>query len=204
MSRKKREKNEDKQRFAIDQRLALLRRFQCITETGVTAKGEVAALVNGFELPVAELLESGLLDWLDEAQIAVVFASLVFEERKNDLYRRLPPNVLGSHRADVEQVVGRLVLAEKELGLPPSIRPPNFKIGAVVAAWCRGAGFDDLRDLTTTPNGDLVRVMRLTVQVLRQLRSAIPPRSPLATRLDRARELLNRDEVDAARQLSLG
>jgi superfamily II RNA helicase len=204
MSRKKRERNAEKQRFAIDQRLQLLRRFQCITETGVTAKGEVAALVNGFELPVAELLESGLLDWLDEAQLAVVFASLVFEERKNDLYRRLPPNVLGPHRADVEQVVGRLVLAEKELGLPASIRPPNFKIGAVVAAWCRGAGFDELRDLTTTPNGDLVRVMRLTVQVLRQLRSALPPRSPLALQLDRARELLNRDEVDAARQLSLG
>ena len=204
MSRKKRERNAEKQRFAIDQRLQLLRSLQCITETGVTPKGEVAALVNGFELPVAELLESGLLEWLDEAQLAVVFASLVFEERKNDLYRRLPPNVLGPHRADVEQVVGRLVHAEKELGLPPSIRLPNFKIGAVVHAWCRGAGFDDLRDLTTTPNGDLVRVMRLTVQVLRQLRSALPPRSPLALQLDRARELLNRDEVDAARQLSLG
>jgi superfamily II RNA helicase len=204
MSRKKREKNAEKQRFAIDQRLQLLRQLQCITETGVTPKGEVAALVNGFELPVAELLESGLLEFLDEAQLAVVFASLVFEERKNDLYRRLPPNVLGPHRADVEGVVGRLVAAEKELGLPPSIRLPNFKIGAVVHAWCRGAGFDELRELTTTPNGDLVRVMRLTVQVLRQLRSAIPPRSPLALQLDRARELLNRDEVDAARQLSLG
>ncbi|HZL99738.1 MAG TPA: DEAD/DEAH box helicase, partial [Planctomycetota bacterium] len=204
MSRRKRERNEEKQRLAIDRRLQLLRRFECITPTGVTAKGEVAALVNGFELPVAELLESGLLEWLDEVQIAVVFAALVFEERKNDLYRRLPPQVLGPHRADVEQVVGRLVLAEKELGLPPSIRPPNFKIGAVVDAWCRGGGFDELRDLTTTPNGDLVRVMRLTVQVIRQLRSAIPPRSALATRLDRARELLNRDEVDAARQLSLG
>ena len=204
MSRKKRERNAEKQRFAIDQRLQLLRRLECITETGVTPKGEVAALVNGFELPVAELLESGLLEFLDEAQLAVVFASLVFEERKNDLYRRLPPNVLGPHRADVERVVERLVAAEKELGLPPSIRVPNFKIGAVVHAWCRGAGFDELRELTTTPNGDLVRVMRLTVQVLRQLRSAIPPRSPLALQLDRARELLNRDEVDAARQLSLG
>jgi hypothetical protein len=46
--------------------------------------------------------------------------------------------------------------------------------------------------------------MRLTVQAPAQLRSAIPPRSPLALQLDRARELLNRDEVDAARQLSLG
>jgi hypothetical protein len=46
--------------------------------------------------------------------------------------------------------------------------------------------------------------MRLTVQLLRQLRSAIPRHGTLALLLERARDLLNRDEVDAARQLSLG
>jgi superfamily II RNA helicase len=204
MSRRKREKNEAKQRQAIDLRLQLLRNLGYITETGVTAKGDVAAVINGFELPVTELLESGLLEWLDEKQIAVVFAALVFEERKNELFRRMPPSLLGEHRKDVEAVVGRLITAEKELGIPPGIRPPNFKIGAVVQAWCDGAHFDDMRDICTSPNGDLVRVMRLTVQLLRQLGSALPRRGTLALLLDRARDLLNRDEVDAARQLSLG
>ncbi|MHC5210227.1 MAG: DEAD/DEAH box helicase [Planctomycetota bacterium] len=204
MSRKKREKNEEKQRAAIDLRLKLLRNLGYITDDGVTAKGDVAAVINGFELPVTELLESGLLEWLDERQIAVVFAALVFEERKNELFRRMSPGILGAHRKDVEAVVGRLVAAEKDLGIPPSIRPPNFKIGVVVQAWCEGAAFDDMRDVCTSPNGDLVRVMRLTVQLLRQLRSALPRDSTLSLLLDRARDLLNRDEVDAARQLSLG
>jgi superfamily II RNA helicase len=204
MSRKKREKNAEKQRQAIDRRLELLRRLDYITGQGVTAKGDVAAVINGYELPVTELLESGLLDWLQPEQIAVVFAALVFEPRKSELFRRMPLGLLGAHRRDVEEVVARLILAEKELGIPTTVRVPNFKIGAVVQAWCQGAGFNDIRELSTAPNGDLVRVLRLTVQVLRQLRSAVPADTPLATLLDRARDLLNRDEVDAARQLSLG
>jgi superfamily II RNA helicase len=204
MSAKKREKNAQKQREAIEARLRLLRTLGYITDTGVTPKGDVAAVINGYELQVAELLESGLLEWLNEVQIAIVFASLVFEERKNELFRRLPPNVLGEHRRDIERVVENLIRQERELGIPPSVRPPNFRIAAAVNAWCQGKGFADMREHCTAPNGDIVRVFRLTVQLLRQLRSAVPPRSPLAVLLERSRELLNRDEVDAARQLSLG
>jgi len=74
----------------------------------------------------------------------------------------------------------------------------------VVHDWCRGVSFADMRENTTAPPGDLVRVMRLTVQLLRQLRGALPRQAPVIKVIDRARDLLNRDEVDAARQLSLG
>jgi superfamily II RNA helicase len=204
MSRKRREKNEQKQREAIDRRMTLLRDMGYVTDDGVTEKGRMASVINGYELQVVELYDSGLLDWLDEVQMAIVFAALSFEERKNDLFRRLPPSAMGSHRKDVERVVGRLVAAERDLGIPGTIKLPNFKIGIVVRDWCRGASFADMHDQTTAPSGDLVRIMRLTVQLLRQLRGALPRNSPLVKTLDRARDLLNRDAVDAARQLSLG
>jgi superfamily II RNA helicase len=204
MSKKRREKNEAKQREAIDRRMTLLRELGYVTDEGVTPKGKMAAVINGFELPVVELYDSGLLEWLDETQLAVVFAALTFEERKNDLFRRLPPSVMGPHRKDVERCIGRLVSAERECGIPASIKAPNFKIGIVVRDWCRGSNFADMRDQTTAPSGDLVRIMRLTVQLLRQLRGALPRGSPLIATLDRSRDLLNRDAVDAARQLSLG
>jgi superfamily II RNA helicase len=204
MSRRKQEKNEQKQRSAIDRRLALLNERGYITSEGTTAKGQLAASINGYELQVVELYESGLLEWLDEIQIAIVFAAICFEERKNDLFRRLRPGIMGSHRKDVENVIGDLIRHERNLHIPPTIKPPNFKIGIVVHDWCEGASFDDMSDHTTSPNGDLVRVMRLTVQLLRQLRSSLPANSPLIQNIDRARDLLNRSEVDAARQLSLG
>jgi superfamily II RNA helicase len=204
MSKKKREKNEEKQRHAIALRLQLLHSLGYITEEGVTEKGKIAAVINGYELPIAELVESRVLEYLDEMQLCIVLAGLVHEERKNELHRRLPPAALGESRRDIEQVVGRLVEKEHALGLPASIRPIDFRLGSAVAAWCHGAGFEELREHTTAPPGDLVRVMRLTVQLLRQLRAALPRTSPLVPLLDRARDLLNRDEVDAARQLSLG
>lgn len=204
MSRKKREKNEQKQRLAIDRRLELLRELDYITDEGVTPKGELAARINGYELQVTELFDSGLLEWLDEIQLAIVFAAICFEERKNDLFRRLPTKVMGSHRKDVERVIDTLVAKEKELAIPPTVRPPNFKIGIVVHHWCRGDSFADMSEDTTAPNGDLVRVMRLTVQLMRQLRQSLPEKHPLMPIVDRARDLLNRSEVDAARQLSLG
>ena len=212
MSRKKREKNELRQRQAIRRRLQLLEDLGYITlgpgsTGGVTEKGRVAAAINGFELPITELLLSGLLEWLDEIQLAVVFASIVFEERKNDLFRRLPPKLMGEHRRDVERVIDTLVRKEKELAIPHSIKMPNFKIGVVVQQWCLGRDFDALADDTTAPAGDLVRTMRLAVQLLRQSRHALPPelrKGKLPMLLERARELLNRDAVDAARQLSLG
>lgn len=204
MSKKKREKNEEKQRHAIALRLQLLQSLGYITEDGVTEKGKIAAVINGYELPIAELVESRVLEYLDEMQLCIVLAGLVHEERKNELHRRLPPAALGESRRDIEQVVGRLVEKEHALGIPASIRPIDFRLGSAVAAWCRGADFEALREHTTAPPGDLVRVMRLTVQLLRQLRAALPRTSPLVPLLDRARDLLNRDEVDAARQLSLG
>ena len=204
MSGKKRAKNEEKQRQAIDRRMQLLRELGYVTPEGVTPKGEIAAVINGYELPVAELVESRLLELLDEVQVCIVFAGLAHEERKHELYRRMPAHALGEHRHHIEQVIGRLVERERALGIPPSIRPIDFRLGSALSAWCRGGGFEELREHTTVPPGDLVRVMRLTVQLLRQLRGALPRGSPVINMLDRARDLLNRDEVDAARQLSLG
>lgn len=204
MSRKKREKNEEKQRRAIEQRMTLLREFGYIDDEGMTPKGKLASTINGYELQIVELVDSGLLDWLDETQLAIVFAAITFEARKNDLFRRLPNSVMGGHRRDVERCVDRLIAAEKELAIPASIRPPNFKVGVIVHGWCLGLGFDEMREDTTAPPGDMVRVMRLTVQLLRQLRGGLPHDAPLVKTLDRARDLLNRSEVDAARQLTLG
>ncbi len=204
MSNRKREKNSEKQRAAIDRRLALLSERGYITPDGVTPKGQLAASINGYELQVVELYESGLLEWMSEIQIAIVFAAICFEERKNDLFKRMKPGIMGSARKDVETVVGQLISHEKTLHIPPTIKAPNFKIGIVVHDWCKGATFDEMRDHTNSPNGDLVRVMRLTVQLLRQLRGSLPAGSPLMRPIDRARDLLNRSEVDAARQLSLG
>ena len=52
--------------------------------------------------------------------------------------------------------------------------------------------------------GDFVRTLRMSVQLLRNTRRSIDKSWDLYDRLDEAIQLLNRGEVDAARQMDLG
>lgn len=205
MPAKKREKNRKKQEHAIATRLDLLRTFDYIEgERELKEKGKLAALINGFELPVTELLDSGLFDWMSAVELVVVLASLVFEERRGDQYRRPPRQLLRETRADVERVVGRLIQAELDRQIGPTVRPPNWLIASVAHAFATGASFEDLGQYTSSSQGDVVRVFRLVIQLIRQVKKAVRGRQPLTDKLDEALLLVNRDVVDAKRQLELG
>ena len=205
MPRKKREKNEAKQRNAISQRLELLRELGYLEgDHELTDKGCMAALINGFELGATELFFSGLLEWFSEVEICIVVGSLVFEERRGDVYQRMPKGLLGEHRQDVERVVRKLVDAEARHDLPPSISEPNWLVGGVMNAFANGADVADLEQMTNASLGDLVRTFRLTVQVLRQLKKAVRKNRAFTEKLSRAIERINRDVVDAKAQLELG
>ncbi len=204
MSRKKREKNERRQRQAITQRLDLLREFHYLDEGGVLEKGGFARRINGYELPVVELVASGLFRALNDEQIALILTAVVFEDRKSDLYQRMPPHLLGEHRRDAEDIVEKIIARERELNIHPQTRRLNFKIGRVLHAWWEGDSFDDITSLTNASHGDLVRSFRQVVQLLRQLRKVYRENKDAAEQFARILERINRDEVDARRQLELG
>ncbi|MBU0755680.1 MAG: DEAD/DEAH box helicase, partial [Planctomycetes bacterium] len=203
MSRKKRENNRKRQMEQIGKRLTILRDLDYIDDAGLRPKGDVAALINGYELQSTELLFSGLLDWLDPVQINIIMASVVFEARRSDLYRRLDVKILGELKNDAQGCVDKIVAMERREGLRDTLHRPDFKIGSVVAAWCEGASMADLGQHTNAAPGDLVRTFRLTIQLLRQIRKAMPVNPPLAEKLKQCIVLLNRDEVDALRQLTV-
>jgi len=200
-SRKKRERNRNKQVSLIRKRLAFLREAGYIREVGMTDKGQAAALINGYELQAVEIIHSGLLDRMSEIQIVVVVSAIVFEERKRDLFRRMDRSVLGPLRREAEECIDEMVNLERSFGIRSSLARLNFKCGAVMHAWCRGLSFTDIEEYTNCSRGDLVRTFRLTVQLLRQIRKAMPSNPALHRKLGTCIEIINRDEVDALRQL---
>ncbi len=204
MPRKKREQNEQKQRDSIAKRLQLLQEFGYVDATSVLPKGHFARRINGYELPAVELVDSGLLRALDDRQLAIVLASIVFEERKSDLFTRLDKRVLGPLREDAQRVVDRIALREAALGIHPRTRSLDFQIGAVMSAWWDGATFEDIGQLTNASQGDLVRTMRLVMQLLKQMRKVYAHDSALGEQLERVHAAINREEIDAKRQLELG
>jgi superfamily II RNA helicase len=69
-------------------------------------------------------------------------------------------------------------------------------------AWANGCSLGELGTFGI-PEGDLVRVLRMTIQLLRTLRDKIPDQF-LADRFHEALVLVNRDVVDAQAQLEVG
>jgi superfamily II RNA helicase len=204
MSSRKRQRNEKRQRLAIQNRLNLLMELGYLDEERILEKGEFARRLNGYELPVVELISSGLFRALHEEQIAVILTAVVFEERKGDLYQRMHPALLGVHRRDAEQIIERIVLREHELGIHPITRRLNFKIGAVVHAWWEGADFEEISRITNASHGDLVRTFRQVVQLLRQMRKVFAQDRTAAETYEEILSRINRGAVDARRQLELG
>jgi len=72
-----------------------------------------------------------------------------------------------------------------------------------VNAWSRGADFADLATYTTAAEGDMIRSLRMTIQILRELRRATDD-EPLKRKLREAERAINRGAVDAERQLRAG
>ncbi|MFH2002779.1 MAG: helicase-related protein, partial [Planctomycetota bacterium] len=203
MSRKKREQNRNKQVSLIKKKLSILHELEYIDDNGILPKGKVASLINGYELQSTELLFSGLFDWLDEIQINIILGAVVFEERRSDLFRRLDKKWLGDHRHDAENYIERIIALERSHGIRSTLNRLNFKIGSIMAAWSEGASITDLGNHSNASPGDLVRTFRLTIQLLRQIRKAMPPNAKLAEKLKMSIARLNRDEADATRQMEV-
>ena len=93
---------------------------------------------------------------------------------------------------------------ERELGVRDGTRPPDFGISGLVERWAEGDDLETVLDHTTLAAGDFVRVLRMTIQLLRQAAHALPKGDPCIAVLHEAKARLDRDEVDARRQLELG
>lgn len=70
--------------------------------------------------------------------------------------------------------------------------------------WAEGERFEVLESMCTMAPGDLVRIFRMTIQLLRQRFHAIPRGDPIQEVLKEAIARIDRDVVDAKRQLELG
>jgi superfamily II RNA helicase len=201
-TQKERDKNQRKQRRVVDAHLAVLDDLGYIEGDGrLTPRGQVARWINGYELQVTELLFAGVLDGLAPQALVVVFVALIFEERKRAGSSYVPSELHGAVRRHVGQLLFRLAGREAELGVPTPMKLPDWGLTPAVVAWCDGRQIEELSEVSETSPGDIVRSLRMALQLMRQVRHAIDRDWELHAQLAAAMALINRDEVDARAQL---
>lgn len=203
-SAKRRDRLRSEARAAIRARVAVLDEAAYIDADGLLPRGRIAQQINGYEIQVTELLFGGVLDELDIHQLAATFASLVHEERRSERQPGAGRHQLGAAVTAIEQAVRRFTSLELLHGFADTIKEPDFGIVPAVELWSRGAPIEELQELLGNDGGDLVRTLRMAVQMMRQLRTTLSDGYGVGERLAEAIVAVNRDVVDAKRQFELG
>jgi len=187
----------------IEAKLKLLKEWGYIKKDALTQKGAFAKSVYGYELILAELYEQNILEQLDEFGLGVIACSVVFEPRKNQR-----PPILSKNSRRIknicEEIYHEIKRKEQRYRIYPQSKQPCFHLSSGLEAWLRGTNFDKTLQLTDTDEGEVVRYFRMTVQILREINAAKVASPILKERTRETIRVINRDIVDAEKQLREG
>jgi superfamily II RNA helicase len=188
----------------IEAKLKLLKDWGYISDGGLTQKGQFAKSVYGYELILAELYDQQLLEQLDEFGLGITAVSAVFEPRKN---QRLPSSLSKNARSikrRVEDIYDGIKRKEEKFRIYPFSKLPYFHMSTAMEAWLRGTSFDKVLRFCDTDEGEVVRYFRMSVQILREISEAKVASYLLKDKIKETIRVINRDVVDAEKQLREG
>ncbi len=193
-------KDRQKGVHSMEKKLGLLKELGHLGDGVLTPKGNFASWMYGYELLLSEMLEDGYLATLNESRLSVLLCALVFEPRKNQISKDLPPNL-----ADLEKRCHKYlrVIHQKESQhkIYPLTKLPYFNLSHALEAWIGGCLFHELGRHTDVDEGEIIRYFRMVIQLLRQLKQAPQVGEKLRQAAGSAIGKINRELVDAEKQL---
>ena len=150
--------------------IEILRHFGCLDDLEPTEIGRtVAALRGDNELWLGLALMSGHLDELPPAELAAVFEAISTEVNRPDLWSAFPvPPLAEEALHDLSGIRRELLRAQERFKVVvPAWWEPELM--GLVEAWAKGTTWNDLIANTSLDEGDVVRIMRRTVDLLAQV-----------------------------------
>lgn len=195
---------ENYQQEQIAARLNVLETLGYVEEHKLLPRGNTASHLYGYELQLTQLLFRGYFERLSEDEINCLLVAIVSEPRKDGYFKRLKDkkilSILGAawnEIVDIQSVENGHEVSEITSLL-------ELRLCSAMLAWSRGCEFDTLTDYAVLDPGDFVRTFRLVIDQLRQIRRAMTGHTALIDKLNRCIGKINRDVVDAERQLRIG
>jgi superfamily II RNA helicase len=155
----------------------------------------VAALRGDNELWLGLALMSGHLDELEPPELAAVLEAISTEVNRPDLWCGFEPPKPAEEALHDLRPLRRALEREQERGqvvVPVWWEP---ELTGLVAAWARGTPWRDLIANTSLDEGDVVRVMRRTVDLLAQIPYCEAISERLRSKARKALKAINRFPV---------
>ncbi|MFT4312574.1 MAG: DEAD/DEAH box helicase [Candidatus Woesearchaeota archaeon] len=185
-------KQQSKQQFQITQSFANyktnLEKLGFLENGQLTWKGEFATRIYTSELEIAELVFGGYLENLSDPQIATLLGSIIYEPRRMDHF-----NIKGVQIDDILHVISDNKLLNRK------IKKLHLKrVRKTIESWVRQKDFEYILDLSNLAEGDIIRIFRQLVDILRQIKGSLlatEPHNPLVERINTLLEKIDRDIV---------
>ena len=134
----------------------------------------LARIYHEEDLLIAECLGQGVLDGLDEAEMAAAVSVFTFESRGQGERSAWWPTPRLRHRwPEVMQLSAELNAAEDDAGLPLT-RPPDAGFAGLAFAWASGEDLSEVIADEEISGGDFVRNVKQLIDLLRQVGETAP------------------------------
>ena len=126
--------------------------------------------------------------------------SAIFEPRKNQEILNISKNTRRIKQL-CEELHGKIKNQEARARIYPFSKVPYFHLALAMEYWLRGTSFSKILQHTDTDEGEVVRYFRMAIQILREIRDNPVSSTLLKDRIKETIRMINRDVVDAEKQL---
>lgn len=165
--------------------IAVLQEFAALDEYTPTFLGQAAATIRGDnELWLASVFVSGELEHLEPHHLAATISALITETPRADVWCDFPPpkevlEALGVKKRDADpseetddsplrEIRTRLFQSQRRHGVGLPVWR-EYELVGLCEQWALGMDWNDLCESVSLAEGDIVRMLRRTVDVLSQI-----------------------------------
>ena len=184
----------------LRRKLGLLKQMEYIQGGRISPKGELAAQMYSFELAMGELFAASYFDEINEEDLFIIITALVYEPRRNEDRPRLNKHVrrLWHQMSEFTQKIRHM---ETHFHIHPVSKDFFFHLNEPCKLWFEGASFERICRASVIDEGEIVRYLRMSTQVCKEMLACELVGGALKEKLSRCLSKVNRDVVDAEKQL---
>ena len=178
--------------------MQILENFECLEDNAPTELGQMCAAIRGDnELWLGLALASGEFDTLEPQQFAAACAGILMENNRPDTWIRYEPTSPVIEALEGLRGLRRKIFQEQrrqDIQIPVWL---DYDLIAIVEQWALEAEWQELCGNTSLDEGDVVRILRRTLDLLSQIPHVPYLTAEVRTTAKQAAFLINRFPVSS-------
>ena len=181
----------------------ILNHFGCLNEYELTEIGKsISTLRTENELWLGLVLLSGYLDELNPPDLASVIQGICVDVRRPDLWCNNKPSAKVYEVFNEINIIKKLISAQQNKYTIDNPLYLEKDLTGIISEWAKGKKWKEVVFNTSLDEGDVVRIIRRTIDILSQIQYCVGVSNKLKNNAKLAFKLINRFPVAESQDLT--